>query len=827
MRKIVHFARASQYWDWIWYGLIVVVTLVILNTFQSYGVTSDADSHVGYGRDIAKWYVSFFTDFSVFNSVNTWLYGGFFDLTAHFLSFILPFDIYDTRHLYSAVIGILGVVAAYRIGCVLGGKRAGVLAAVCLILTPRYYGHAFNNTKDIPFAVFYLWGLYYLIRSLGGLPQITRSVWVKLGVVIGLTMAIRANGLVLFFYMGLFWCIRLAWMTPRLSGLQVRQVLLQCVGVAGLAYGVLFPFWPWLQIHPLTGLWDGFVMFASFSELHFSFFEGHYVGSDAIPWYYAPKWLLLTLPEFVIAGLMFSGAWFLFLMRQKERDDVVILQWGVLWFGGVFPVFYGIVAGTPLYDGLRQMLFVMPPLVVLSAVGFDRCVSFVPQKQVRWCAWCLSGALLLLTLWDMNVLHPNQYVYFNRAFAGGIKAAERSYETDYWNHTYKQGIRWVEAHAASIVGSERKPTIGSLYPNLKTMVDTTQLLLTEPKVADFYLGNTRYDLHRIIPGKVIHTIEAQGVPLLYVIQPDDRFREDPFFDISPAMHNRHGDLLRAQGDLVEALDAYEWTLERLSCGFKMVGLDSSGVLHKMGNVLLGLDRYDEALAIFDRIPDRDLFAGAVANNLGMYFVGKKEFEHALYWLEKAVGVAPSFYEAHVSLGTLYLQLGDTTQSATVFESIAEHHTKDSERQFKVGNMLYALGRYDAASMCFERMTDVSPYDEQGYYYMGLAKAAGLHYASARDAFIKAIVIDPYHVGAHESLAAAYMHLKDFKSAVSMYEKSLSLVPNDGYLLTILGIAQMNLRHYDAAKKAFHRALEIDPSNTNARHHLGLVATISQ
>lgn len=817
----------DPFWSRTWYGLICVVVLVVLSTFQSYGVTSDEGSHVQYGRDIARWYASLFTDRSVFNTVNTWLYGGFFDFTTHLISLVSPFNIYETRHLSSALVGVLGLVAAYRIGCVLGGKRAGFLAALCLVLTPRYFGHAFNNTKDIPFAVFYLWGLYFLIQSLDTLPQVTRSVWVKLGVAIGLTMAIRANGAVLLVYMGLFWSLRLVQVSGGLAAFWGRRIWLRCLGVGALAYAVVFPFWPYLHLHPLTGLWDGIVMFASFSEVHYSFFEGQYVASNAIPWYYAPKWLLLTLPEFALGGMVFGLVWFVSVWREMGRDHVVVLQWAVLWFGGLFPLVYGVVSHTPLYDGLRQMLFVIPPLVVGSVVGFERCVSAITRAHVRWLAWGLNASLLLLTLWDMVMLHPNQYVYFNRAFAGGVSAAAPMYETDYWNHTYKQGLDWVSEHGARFVDDQQKPTVGSLYPNLETMLDASLVTLAEPEDADFYLGNTRYDLHKIIPGRVIHTIDAQGVPLLYVIQPDARYQSDPFFDGSPRMHDRVGNALRQAGHMQAALAAYETTLDRLKNGFVMVGLDSSGVLHKMGNVLLGLDRYEAALEMFDRIPDKVVLEGAIANNLGLYFLGKRDFEQAFYWLSRAVDVAPNFYEAHVSLGSLFMQFGDTTRAATLLQTIAERRTKDVEQQLNLGNLLYSLEQYEAASACFERMTQVVPDDARGYYYCGLAKSAGRDYVGARDAFLQAVIFDPEHSDAYQSLAAAYMHLEAYEDAIQAFERSIALVPDDGYLYTVMGIAQMNLGQFVAAKQAFHNALKIDPGDVQAQRHLHMLQSMVQ
>jgi hypothetical protein len=51
--------------------------------------------------------------------------------------------------------------------------------------------------------------------------------------------------------------------------------------------------------------------------------------------------------------------------------------------------------------------------------------------------------------------------------------------------------------------------------------------------ADFMLGTTRFDHHRIIPGEIVHTIRADNTPILYIIRPDARYQNDPFFAESP------------------------------------------------------------------------------------------------------------------------------------------------------------------------------------------------------------------------------------------------------------------------------------------------------
>ena len=72
------------------------------------------------------------------------------------------------------------------------------------IETPRYYGHTFNNPKDIPFAVAYLWGIDYSIRLLKAYPVFSKSLCIKTGLAIGTALAVRVGGLLLIFYLCLF-----------------------------------------------------------------------------------------------------------------------------------------------------------------------------------------------------------------------------------------------------------------------------------------------------------------------------------------------------------------------------------------------------------------------------------------------------------------------------------------------------------------------------------------------------------------------------------------------------------------------------------------------
>jgi tetratricopeptide (TPR) repeat protein len=420
----------------------------------------------------------------------------------------------------------LGVIAAYRIGALLGSGPAGVLAALFLILTPRYYGHAFNNPKDIPFAVFYLWSIYWIARDISKLPNLPRNwIW-KTGLAIGLTLACRINGIILFAYMGLFFGIRYIQLFKQGHDLQrlIRSYITQILSVALIAYIIMLPFWPWGLLNPLTGPYRAIDYFSQFIEPHYSYFNGQYLANTELPYSYVTKWLLLTLPEFALTGII--AALVTFALAPS-------LQLGLIAFSAFFPIVYAAIMHTPFYDGYRHALFVVPPLIVFSAIGTVQIIARLRPQRIRNIATLITCSLMLWTLIYMIRLHPNQNVYFNHLIAGGIQNASKNYETDYWGNSYKQGLEWIEENY-NWDFSKRKLKIASFFGQLHNVMNSDRFeRIEEFEQADLLLGTTRFDHHRIIPGEIVHTIRADSTPILYIIRPDPRYQNDPFFAESP------------------------------------------------------------------------------------------------------------------------------------------------------------------------------------------------------------------------------------------------------------------------------------------------------
>ena len=302
--------------------------------------------------------------------------------------------------------------------------------------------------------------------------------------------------------------------------------------------------WPWAQTNPLVHPFQALTAFSEFPGQHMNFFEGRYFLSTGMPWYYAPKWLLLTLPEFVFLGLLAGSACLVFRIIRSGWAGR-LLQTAVPVFGALFPLAYLVLARIPVYDATRHFLFVVPPLVVLSAVGVIQVSRLLRGKWPVGLCLVVSG-LLMHTLVEMVVLHPNQYVYFNRMVAGGLPQASKLYDVEYWDNSFRMGVRWLESVFQS--PSEYKWRVAAeAAGDTQHLLDGDRFVYVEnPWEADFYLVPTHGNMQRLVPGEVLHVVEARGVPFLYVIRPDSSYADDPLFDSGkhPFYESRMGDLYR-------------------------------------------------------------------------------------------------------------------------------------------------------------------------------------------------------------------------------------------------------------------------------------------
>src|SRR3954466_2948479 len=144
--------RPTELADRVAIVILAAVAIAAAATFRDYGLGWDDYTHSQYGDLLLKLYGSGFADTRALSFVNLYFYGGGFDMAAALAAKVLPFDLFETRRLIGAAVGIVGLIATWRLARRLGGPFAGMCALALLAACPLYYGHMFMNPKDAPFA---------------------------------------------------------------------------------------------------------------------------------------------------------------------------------------------------------------------------------------------------------------------------------------------------------------------------------------------------------------------------------------------------------------------------------------------------------------------------------------------------------------------------------------------------------------------------------------------------------------------------------------------------------------------------------------------------
>jgi len=523
----------------VFYVILLVVGAALLILAPNAAVNVDEQLHYPHAKKVVNWYFTGGKDKSCLNTPRTHLkyYGQSVDNFTALANRIFNIeDEFVLRHYTGAVFfWILLLFAGLLVKRLTDSWLAATIGILALIFMPRLSGQAFGNLKDIPFAAGYAAGIFFIIKYLEELPRPRWNTTLFTGIAIAFTVSVRSGGLLLFVYLALFLILFFVFNPYYFKEIVTTKLLaIRLLGqgililITGYFAGLLF--WPYALQNVFTNPVESLQLMEHYTVSIRQIFEGDMIWSNHLPWYYLPKWILISTPVFILAGFV-CFLYFTIKNYLAERKLNSLFNPGIVLFAFLFPFLYVIAIDSNLYSGIRQMLFILPPFAILSVCGVYSLISTVALKSRTIASGfsVLFFVLLILPVRHQIATFPAEYIYFN-IFAGGNKNAWSNYEYDYYFH----GIKKPVDHLINIIG-KKEVTVAmncnlSNYFNGRPNIKYQYVRFPERSLAewDYGLFGLNY-IHPYLfknnlwqPAGIINTFYHKGNPIAIIVERKDK-----------------------------------------------------------------------------------------------------------------------------------------------------------------------------------------------------------------------------------------------------------------------------------------------------------------
>ena len=357
-------------------------------------------------------------------------------------------------HIYTFCIYFIGVVAVMLILKELFNNPliwfGGTLS---YFLTPRFFAESHYNNMDLTFISIILGMLLFLIKAA---RKPTWKYLIPYAVFSGFLMNCRTPGIAVWAFCGFF--------------LVAFQVIRHASGAAygKIIGGFILSIVVYLMLTP--AIWGNPIEFLQYcleNATHYTqwnrviIYNGNMIlpSENGLPYSYLPKWILMTVPEYIMALFACSCAVYgIHLVKRalritkkqsvpafSDKDYFTGMLLLLFWVPFLFLVFKS--PTLVLYNGWRHCYFLYAPIIlvflyVLEPEGNSKKREL---KSSRVRTSLLYGVLILgmsATTVDLIHYHPYEYVYFNRIARSTLDV--RGFEGDYWNVSIIEAVRRFE-----------------------------------------------------------------------------------------------------------------------------------------------------------------------------------------------------------------------------------------------------------------------------------------------------------------------------------------------------------------------------------------------
>jgi Dolichyl-phosphate-mannose-protein mannosyltransferase len=506
-------------------GFFLLLLLVGTVLFRDYGISWDEPYSRMNGGVTVKHIGERFAPFLLTHNVKNYPdlkeygdsdYGVAFEAPAVILEGLLDLkderDVYLFRHLLTFLMFLGGVFAVYRLASRrFEDWRIGLLTALFLVLTPRFFAESFYNSKDIVFMAAFAIAMNTMIEFVlkpGVKTALFHAFATAFAVDVRIVAVILIPGTI---------AILLVKMAKKELPLLKKLPHLSIYSVATCV--LIVAMWPWLWNDPITNFIQAFYNMSQFRWRGDIRYMGGFVSTTQLPWHYLLVWISITTPLLYI-GLFVLG--FASTVREVVKNRIRLwsndaeLQDIVFLTLFLTPILSVILLQSILYDGWRQLYFIYPALLLIATKGWvllwdaRRAITY---KRIALCSiTIISVVYSVFWIWKA---HPIQNVYFNMLAGDGLR---NRFELDYWGVGNRKALEY-------ILAQDQSQTI-NIWPDCQTPLEHSFKMLKSEERARLKIANDGSTLSYVLTNyRGVKEIDdakySPGFQLFYQVKFDD------------------------------------------------------------------------------------------------------------------------------------------------------------------------------------------------------------------------------------------------------------------------------------------------------------------
>ncbi len=498
--------------------LIIFLALFILYailTYRDYGITWDETDVYTWGKANIDYYLLKPNDYS-FNLLKD-LEGFYYNLYASVLvaiSYLVKHaNSFYLFHFLNFVFATPIFILAYEV-ILKHYKKSylAILAPIFLVLTPRFFNDIAANPKDVPFAVvlFCATALIYLVFKKDSFTKI-----IVLGVSFGMAQSFRIIGFDIYIIYAAY-ILYTYFLDNKFNKNEFVKYLIKEFKILVLiiitAFVFMFATWPAVGANVIGGLKTAIELPKTFQWTGTVLFNGENINFRQLPDQYLPMWYLISNPIFILVLLGTS----LIFLKKLIKNKLFFL------FGSSFilNLLLYFVLNPVIYNGIRHFLFLYVFGSFIALLTLIELILWIKKTKYKRIGFSIILGLLLINILSVIInyinLYPYGYIYFNE-FVGGLNGANNKFEADYWAAASKEAVEWLNRNTPD----EGVITISSRsFPNqIKYfMKPNMQYFINQERNSAQYYITGELDTLDLNSGKIIHTIQREGVVLMYIFE---------------------------------------------------------------------------------------------------------------------------------------------------------------------------------------------------------------------------------------------------------------------------------------------------------------------